>query len=99
MSTVDRLTELAKQLVEMGVEFKLFKEQVLRLQAQESELRERVARLEVELASVKREAATEARSAAHAGVYQLQSEITERITRMEERLGQGGRGRITEGDS
>ena len=85
MSVLDKVSELTQQLIEMGAQFGMVKEQVTRLEGKEAELRERVARLEQQLQTAERGAAEAARSAAHAGVYELQARLTERITLLEER--------------
>ena len=99
MAVGDRITEYLERLVAMGAKFEALEANVRGLMEEQNKLRERVARLESELGGVKREAASEARSAAHVGVYELQAQLVERITRLEERaLGPPpDHGQITEG--
>ena len=103
MAVGDRITEYVERLVAMGAKFEALDANVRELMAQQNELRERVARLEAQLPTVKEAAAREARSAAHVGVYELQAQLVERLTRLEEHVRSLGprtdHGRITGGES
>ena len=79
MNIFKEVGQLAKELIEMNKEFELFKVQVDRVAERESELRERVSRLEERLEGVGRES----RAAAHAGIHELQARIEHRLTRIE----------------
>lgn len=83
MGWFDKATEAIQKVTTIAVKFEDLERQVEAIAERQIKLAEKVARLVERLETVKMNEASEARSAAHAGVYKLQAEMIERVTRLE----------------
>ena len=71
--------DVLKQLITMGARFESLQQQVIRIEDRQTQLLDRLSRLEERLNTVNESS----RSAAQVGVAELKAQLIERITRLE----------------